>query len=408
MSSSATTTIQKEKGGKLKQMRLSLNRSLKEVASEANIHVSHLSKIERGLVLPSPIVESKIEAVLHSERAIPAKEINHIRVGVDDRNKLNELLGKEWIQETVSIWRQKGLGAMHAHAKIEKLHPAPFSYQDVARLIKFFTKSDAVVLDPFVGVGSTLKAAALEGRRGIGIELSSKWAQLARQRLREEVNDPNNQQVWCMDVREGIKKLKDDSIDFIVTSPPYWSILNKRADHKVNSVRIANGLDTNYSNDSKDLGNIESYPEFVSILADIFHQLSTKLKAEKYCAIIVSDFKHGDKFYTFHSDLCNKISEEKLRLQGIKILCQTQKALFPYGYPFAYVPNIHHQYILIFRKPKQKSNFVYHKKTKETVNLPSDLRERIDVLRTLPHTKNQMSSRQWGHQRHSICSFPSN
>ena len=86
----------------------------------------------------------------------------------DPRNKLNALTSKEWIPETVSVWTQKGLGAKHPDAQIEKQHPAPFSFTDVARLVRFFTKPDDTVLDPFVGVGSTLKACALERRKGIG------------------------------------------------------------------------------------------------------------------------------------------------------------------------------------------------------------------------------------------------
>lgn len=150
---------------------------------------------------------------------------------VDPRNALNDLLAKEWIPETISVWNQKGLGAGHADAKIEKEHPAPFSYTDVSRLIRFFTKKGAIVLDPFVGIGSTLKACALEGRKGIGIELNTRFAKLARERLANEVNDifatVDDQQVIEGDSRVVLDTLKPDSLDFVVTSPPYWSILKK-------------------------------------------------------------------------------------------------------------------------------------------------------------------------------------
>ena len=76
--------------------------------------------------------------------------------GVSPKNTLNELTAREWISETVSVWRQKGLGKGHPDTQIEKQHPAPFSYTDVARLIRFFSKSGQTVLDPFVGIGSTL------------------------------------------------------------------------------------------------------------------------------------------------------------------------------------------------------------------------------------------------------------
>ena len=106
---------------------------------------------------------------------------------VDPRNKLNDLSSREWIATTKSFSYQKGLGAAHPHAQIERLHPAPFSYQDVGRLIRFFTKPGEAVLDPFLGVGSTLKACALLDRAGTGVELMPTWADLADLRLDREV-----------------------------------------------------------------------------------------------------------------------------------------------------------------------------------------------------------------------------
>ena len=73
---------------------------------------------------------------------------------VHPRNQLNDLTAREWIPETVSVWNQRGLGAGHPDAQIERQHPAPFSFTDVGRLVRFFTKKGHTVLDPFVGVGS--------------------------------------------------------------------------------------------------------------------------------------------------------------------------------------------------------------------------------------------------------------
>jgi DNA modification methylase len=326
---------------------------------------------------------------------------------VDSRNKLNDLNGKEWIQETKSIWRQRGLGANHAHTRYERLHPAPFSFQDVARLIRLFTKRGMLVLDPFVGVGSTLKAAALETRRGIGIELSPKWAEIARMRLNEEVPGHQGQQIWCMDVRDALSKLPDAGVDFIVTSPPYWTILNKKPDHKTLQVRIANGLDQCYSNDPRDLANIPSYEQFLVTLADVFRGLSGKLRPGAYCAIIVSDFKHGTRFYPYHADLAAAIGQDRLALEGITILEQRHKALYPYGYPYAYVPNVHHQYILILRRPNGERRKNGNGRPGRAVQEPIDTYSAVRRLATLPYKEKPFASRHWGHGRHSLCSFPS-
>ncbi len=106
---------------------------------------------------------------------------------LSNRNKLNDLSATEWIAETVSVVSQKGLGRSHPDTAIEKQHPAPFSFQDVARLIRFFTKLSGRVLDPFGGVGSTLKACAMEGRFGVSVELQNKYCDLANIRLNKEI-----------------------------------------------------------------------------------------------------------------------------------------------------------------------------------------------------------------------------
>lgn len=275
----------------------------------------------------------------------------------DQRNKLNDLTGKQWIPETKSFWFQKGLGKNHPEAQIEKQHPAPFSFQDIERLIRFFTKSGDIVMDPFLGVGSTLKAAAVSGRNGVGIELSPKWYELSKERLDTEVGPGTSDKFEIIngDSAQVLKAFEDESVDFVVTSPPYWSILNKQ-DQKVKSQRVENGLETKYSEDERDLGNIESYDEFLDILVkDIFLESARVLKTGKYFAIVISDFRNKKKYMSFHSDLIQrldgaKIGESELSLQGVKVLIQNHKSLHPYGYPFAYVENIHHQYILIFRK----------------------------------------------------------
>ena len=270
-------------------------------------------------------------------------------------NQLNELGASEWIAETVSVWMQRGLGAKHPDAQIEREHPAPFSFTDVSRLIRFFTKKGDLVLDPFVGVGSTLKACAIEGRRGVGFELNPKYVKLARARLRKElreVEEPcSDQSVRHGDARALARSLPTDSVDFIVTSPPYWNILHKE-DHKAKQERRQRNLDTRYSDDERDLGNVAAYPEFVEQLSAILGECGRALKPKKYLAVIVSDFRDKSKFVMFHADLARALEAHQLQLRGITVLYQRHKRVFPYGYPFAYVPNIHHQFILILQNAK--------------------------------------------------------
>ena len=267
-------------------------------------------------------------------------------------NKLNDLTAKEWLPETISVWMQRGLGKGHAEAEIERLHPAPFSFTDVSRLVSFFTKQGHTVLDPFVGVGSTLKACAITGRKGIGIELNPTYVDLTKQRLKKELEPglflPEEQRVIQGDAREVVRTLPDESIDFVVTSPPYWCILHKE-DHKAKQERTNHNLQARYSDDPRDLGNIKSYDDFLDELTAILAQCTRVLKKGKYMAVIVSDFREKKQFHMFHADLANRLEEKGFMLKGITILYQRHKRIFPYGYPAAFVSNIHHQYIVILQ-----------------------------------------------------------
>lgn len=66
-----------------------------------------------------------------------------------------------------------------------KRHPTEKPVELLRYLIESSSTFDEVVLDPFLGSGSTLVAALLEGRRGIGIELEERYCEVAANRLRD-------------------------------------------------------------------------------------------------------------------------------------------------------------------------------------------------------------------------------
>lgn len=326
--------------------------SSKDISAPQNPYIMKKSS-STGIQAPTVVDDPEIEDDSSLSDSKP----------VDPRNSLNDLNGSQWLPETKSFFYQKGLGAKHPHAQIERQHPAPYSFQDIAHLITFFTKKGMRVLDPFGGVGSTAKACELEGRLCTSIELQPRWRDLAVKRLEVEVGEGTSQKHDFIlgDSRTELRRFADSTFDFMVTSPPYWSILNKKADHKVMKERVANNLATNYSDDdANDLANVESYEEFLKILVDdVFLECARVLRPKKYMCLVVSDFRNKSEFISFHSDLIQAMNKRKtsdgyqITLQGVKVLLQNHKTLLPYGYPFAYVENIHHQYILIFRKDKK-------------------------------------------------------
>src|SRR5260221_14544773 len=69
-------------------------------------------------------------------------------------------------------------------------HPAPYPAELAERLIRMFSFAGDIVLDPFLGTGSTTIAAIRAGRNSVGNEIEPKYLELARARIKAEANQP--------------------------------------------------------------------------------------------------------------------------------------------------------------------------------------------------------------------------
>lgn len=276
--------------------------------------------------------------------------------------KINELPAKEWVRRTKSVWASPETLKSFTDVKealeygvlvsmprsrdfLKRMHPATFPEEDVQKLVEFFTVKGDLVLDPFLGSGTTAVVCSRTGRRCIGIELYPEWVELAQRRLGFLNKDIH---IYCGDSREVLKQLPSCEVDFVVTSPPYWGIL-KKVDHKAKRERQNRNLPTVYGNHPADLSNIEDYNVFLEVLTDIFREVKRVLKLDKYMCVVVSDFRHGGKYYMFHADLAKKLEEIGFVLHGLINLVQDNKKLYPYGYPTTFVPNICNQFILVVK-----------------------------------------------------------
>ena len=70
------------------------------------------------------------------------------------------------------------------HNHVEKTeHPCQFPVELIERLVLSLAPAEGLVLDPFMGVGTTAVAAMLHGRRSVGAEISKEYIEIARERL---------------------------------------------------------------------------------------------------------------------------------------------------------------------------------------------------------------------------------
>ena len=261
----------------------------------------------------------------------------------DARNRLNDLSGKEWLLFTKSWFTHNPV----QRSKRELLHPAKFPDSMIAEFLRFFTKKGELVLDPMAGTGSTLVACDRTGRRGVGVELTRKWGEIAKNRTSQKVIIGDAQ-----DLEKLLFKKNAEKFDFCITSPPYWNMLrNSRGG--VNSAaktRKKNGLAEYYSESANDLGNIKDYDDYLKKLVTVYSQVHNVLKDGKYFTVICQNiFTSDGTMVPLAWDLARELGGI-FKLKQEKIWVQENKLLGIWGYPFRYVSNVHHHYCLIFEK----------------------------------------------------------
>ncbi len=285
------------------------------------------------------------------------------------RNKLNELSGKEWIKFTKSwfIHRPEPRG----DRKIR--HPASFPESLVRDFILFFTRKCELVVDPFLGTGSALIAAIETGRSGVGFEIAQKYAIISKRRVADALNGRDNgvthssrrpllsEIVRANSTRlsEIWKKREYPPANYCITSPPYWNQLKKNSIRQ--RTRVAKGLDTEYSDDPDDIGNIEDYHAFLRSMKRIFDEVYKVMKPKGYLTVITNNVFTQGRMYPLAFDTVSTLSQEPYAWtpKDEKVWCQDDKTLLPLGVYNAWVGNRHHQYCLIFRKesgPEQAPN----------------------------------------------------
>ena len=270
------------------------------------------------------------------------------------QRQLNDLSGSEWAQASRSVEEYPD-----SRSEKQRVHGASFPLSLARQQVEVYTRAGEVVLDPFVGVGTTLDACAELGRHGIGIELKSEFAEMARQDL---VDKPGGgaQQVINGDALRMGEWIEPGSVNMVLTSPPYGSLLKNLTVDFADRWHEHNGLNKverpkPYSEAPEDLGNME-YTDFLRALSAVMEGTREALASNSYAVWVVKDFralKEGIPYVNLHGDVINAAEKAKLQLWDVRIYNQTRyRPLVCLGFPSRnFYLNIGHSYILVFKNP---------------------------------------------------------
>ena len=279
---------------------------------------------------------------------------------VSPLNRLNDLTAQQWLRFTKTWF----IHNPPPRKKAEMLHPAKYPEKMIEEFVRFFTKEGEIVFDPFLGTGSTLVACHNSKRDGIGIELQEKYAKIARERIQllesqlkldEQGSKLKAKQVVLQGNSAELEKYWKEYglplVDLVITSPPYGPMLNKKG--LVTKEREEEGLDLKYSDDTNDLGNAAGYDDFLQKLMIIFTKMKPLIKEDGHLVVILQNYMDKGEYKMLAWDFAREMTKH-FQLRGERVWCQDNKTLYPYGYRYSFVPNVHHHYCLIFKKMKEK------------------------------------------------------
>jgi DNA modification methylase len=273
----------------------------------------------------------------------------------DKRNPLNELTGREWIYFLNSVWvtAYPPVAADFAF-DLRKIHPCPKPPKLMRDIILFFTKRCQWVLDPFAGVGGTLLGASIcEHRRNcVGVEINRTFVEIYEEICRNMEISP--QTLICDDARNMLShdEISGRMFDLILTDPPYSNLMNRPKNGQKKRLYGKNDP-TPFSDNPRDIGNLK-YDEFLVELRKIMEKAVPRLKPKKYLVLFSRDLQPSvKKPNLLHMDVINEIIKiPSISYKGMRIWHDQAVDLYPFGYPYAFVANQMHQYILVFRKEK--------------------------------------------------------
>ena len=288
-----------------------------------------------------------------------------VKAGLYD---LNNLSGSEWTLHGKSVQIFDG-----AITEKRKKHGAAYPLSLAKHFVEIYSKEGDTVLDPFAGVGTTLDAANILKRNSLGVELNPDFVKLYNKGI--DAKDGKQNFDYQRTIFQGSavnigQFVPDNSVDFILTSPPYANLLNKirenfaDKDYKNNPYKNqSRKLAKPYSISEEDLGNL-SYTEYLVEMKKIFGLLLQIAKQGAYNVWVVRDYRDLDNnlpYINLHGDLTKAATEAGWVLWDLIVWDQSnQRKLVRLGGNKSrrYYFNIGHSFILVFRKNMEGEQFV--------------------------------------------------
>ncbi|MFP3985859.1 MAG: DNA methyltransferase [Candidatus Bathyarchaeia archaeon] len=281
-------------------------------------------------------------------------------------NHINCLTAKQWIQHQVAIWE---FFYEKRDLRDKNVHPAVFPIGLPKRCIELFTHQGELVLDPFVGSGTTLLAAFDLNRNAVGFDLKKEYVDFSNRRVAQtkldvwsgESRQSTTQIAVCDDAHKIPEYFEQDTVSLAVTSPPYANMLNRPRLNK----SIRGNLRKNeqflkvqqYSADPRDLGTMEPR-KYALVLGEIYKGILPLLRPKAHSVINVTDIwwkdNEGGRRVPVHLYVIEEMVKAGYELRNVIIWDRRNlvNKVGIFGWPSNYITlGTTFEYILDFWRP---------------------------------------------------------
>lgn len=264
---------------------------------------------------------------------------------------------KDWLENTLVSRTFPPSFSHDLRKKHGGIKPPELMYE----LIYAYGKDCKFVIDPFVGVGSTLIASSLLGKKSLGIELNPEWREIYYQVC--DKNDLEKQNWIIGDSQVILKTLNPNTFDFLITDVPYFSMDKLRQTR--GKFSRAGEKSREKLNSSLKLFNEKPIPtieEWRILIKNVFRDSYNILMKGSYLIIFIGNMyrnfkiesgtqkKSVGKYLLLSNEVADIMKKIGYYQKNELIWMDTGKKLGIYGYPYTWIPSLVDQRILIFRK----------------------------------------------------------
>jgi SOS regulatory protein LexA len=297
----------------------------------------------------------------HQETKTHKEEVEKIGISFQKicdcpQNHINCLNAKQWIKNQVAIWE---FSYEKRDIRDKNIHPAVFPIGLPAKCIELFTHKGELVLDPFMGIGTTLVAARDLERNALGFDLNKKYVDFTKRLLSQgQLTSATKQLAVCEDAINIPNHLNENMVSLSVTSPPYANMLNRPRENKSMRGNLRNNQHykkvQQYSKNPRDLGTMEP-KVFAEALGEIYKNLLPIHKPRAHCVINITDLWWKNKRIPLHLYVVEALEKAGYELRNTIIWDRrnlVNKAGI-FGWPSNYITlGTTLEYILDFWRPK--------------------------------------------------------